>query len=107
MSALVFDPGLYMENAILEIADSASWQLRTLLRTSRFLQRQLIQPPEDGSLNLVALKMEPHRLEPAAQFAIDLGEIPIVPKLLSVIVIALQHEVRERCDILSDLYHWL
>ena len=95
MSAPVFDPGLYMQNAILEIADS-----------SRFLQMQLIQLPEDGSLNLVGLKMEPHRLEPAAQFVIDL-EIPIVPKLLSVIVIALQLEVRERCDILFDLYHWL
>ena len=85
----MFDPGLYMQNAILEIAES-----------SRFLQMQLIQLPEDGSLNLIGLKMEPHRLEPAAQFAIDLGEIPIVPTILSVFVIAMQHEVRERCDIL-------
>ena len=89
MSAPVFDPGLYIQNAILEIADS-----------SRFLQMQLIQLPGDGSLNLVGLKMEPHRLEPAAQFVIDLGEIPIVPKILSVFVDAWQHEVRERCDTL-------
>ena len=32
-----------------------SRSLSTLLRTSRFLQRQLIQLPEDGSLNLVDL----------------------------------------------------
>ena len=33
---VVFDPGLFMEEAISSIADAASWKLRTLLRTARF-----------------------------------------------------------------------
>ena len=33
---IFFDPGLYMDEAISNLCDKASWKLRTLLRTNRF-----------------------------------------------------------------------
>jgi len=38
--ATFFDPGLYMEDAVGVICDSAMWKLRTLQRTTRFFGRE-------------------------------------------------------------------